>query len=326
MLHAASEFDWIHHDLIFSSPEHLWWAKSHAQCPVIDPIPLLCGRYRVYFASRDENGRSRIGSALFCPKSLNVQLEQDLPCLDLGETGSFDDAGVMPACVVNTPKGSKLLFIGWMERKSVPFQNAIGLASINRENGLLTRDYLGPVISTSANEPYFTGTIHVINSGSLFLGYYLSCVGWIEHNGNFEPRYDLKIATSKDLINWQRLPHPALALESQTQGGYASATIVRLSEGYLMFYCMRDAKDYRTDPKHSYKIYTATSTDALNWRKARVPVFSKLPKFAENMSCYPQSLISNNRIFLFYNGNNFGRSGFGCSSIKLAELEYLWQS
>ncbi|MFT7399189.1 hypothetical protein [Rheinheimera aquimaris] len=320
------ELNWIHHGLVFQPPKKLWWTQSHAQCPVIDPTQLACGRYRIYFSSRDKQGKSRIGSALLCPDSFNVQLEKQSPSLELGITGRFDDAGVMPACVIPVLGSSKLLYIGWMERKSVPYQNAIGLATINREDGELKRDYPGPVLTAWANEAYFTGTIHVIPAAGQFQAYYLSCVEWSNHNGRIEPRYDLKIARSTDLVNWQRMSKPALELETESEGGYASAAILKLSKGYLMFYCMRGAKDYREDPIQSYKIYTATSKDALNWTKTNQPLFNMPPEFANQMQCYPQFLILKDRLVLFYNGNDFGRSGFGCSSINLNDLEQLWKT
>lgn len=323
MKFAVSKLPWTHHGLLFTPPTQYHWAQSYAQCPVIDPKPLADGHYRIYFSSRDLKGKSRIGSALFCATTMTVQLEHEAPCLDLAPAGRFDDAGVMPACVVHTEQGSKLMYIGWMERKSVPYQNAIGLASID-ENGLLTRDYPGPVLSTWADEAYFTGTIHVHPHDTHYQAYYLSCTEWQGEPGRYEPRYDLKMARSDDLVSWQRLAKPALSFASALEGGYASAAVVKLKQGYLMFYCLRASEHYRTDSKHSYKLYVAKSKDTLNWEKIPGSLFDKLPDFATQMQCYPQFLQLQNRLLLFYNGDCFGRDGFGCSSLSLDDLESLW--
>lgn len=319
---GGSDLNWTVHGLLYTPNTAWWWSQSHAQCPVADPQAISPGIYRIYYSSRDSAGKSRIGSCLLNTELMEIVESQSEPELDLGSLGSFDDAGVMPAAVVAHNSKKYLLYIGWMERKSVPYQNAIGLAEID-ESGHLRRVFEGPVLSAWANEAYFTGTINVFNKDNHYLGYYLCCTEWFLSNGKPEPRYDIKIASSSDLIHWERTGKSALALASDMEGGYASASVIQLNDRYLMFYCKRNATDYRTSSDNSYKIYAAVSADAESWKKMIDFQYTATSVFDNSMQCYPQFLRVAHKVYMLYNGNDFGKQGFGCSSIDINELEEL---
>lgn len=324
MFHEAFELNWQHHGLLLAPDDQYWWSQTHAQCPVIDPEPLSPGLYTIYFSSRDSYGKSRIGSCILDVYTMSVVQYNSEPSLCLGTLGAFDDAGVMPATVVSHQNNKYLLYIGWMERKSVPYQNAIGLCKIDK-NGQMQRVYPGPVISAWGNEAFFTGTINLIAKENCLFGYYLSCTGWHLQQGKAEPRYEIKIATTTDLLHWIRDGQTALSFDSESEGGYASVSVIKLQACYLMFYCLRGREDYRTNPQHSYKIYAAISDDALNWFKIPQSIFKTMTSFDQQMQCYPQVLQLGSKILMFYNGNHFGKDGFGCASIELSELEALCQ-
>lgn len=322
MYPGGSNLNWTTHGLLHMPNPAWWWSQSHAQCPVPDSQAISPGLYRIYYSTRDSAGKSRIGSCLLNTQLMQIVQSQSEPELDLGTLGSFDDAGVMPAAVIVHNNKKYLFYIGWMERKSVPYQNAIGLAEID-EAGRLSRVFEGPVLSAWADEAYFTGTINIFAKDNRYLGYYLCCTEWFLSNGKPEPRYDIRVASTSDLIHWKRTGKSALALTSGTEGGYASASVIQLNDRYLMFYCKRNAENYRMTPENSYKIYAAVSADAETWVKIPDFQYSETTEFDNSMQCYPQLLRIDNRVYMFYNGNDFGKKGFGCSSIDIHELEEL---
>lgn len=324
MYQEAYKLNWLYHDLIFVPDQSLWWSQSHAQCPVLDPVPLERGKYRIYFSSRDIDGKSRIGSCIIDVARMKIIQRSSEPDLELGSLGAFDDAGVMPAAVLHYKNTHYMLYIGWMERKSVPYQNAIGLSSVTPD-GKLQRVYPGPVLSAWGDEAFFTGTISLIEKDDELIGYYLSCTEWLMLQGKAEPRYEIKIASTKDLLHWKREGKAALTLDSRLEGGYASASVLKLKACYLMFYCLRSVENYRSDPIHSYKIHMAISNDAFNWKKLPIPPYKAISSFDQQMQCYPQVLLYENKVMMFYNGDHFGKNGFGCASIDIAELEALCQ-
>ena len=58
----------------------------------------------------------------------HVEYVHDRPVLELGELGCFDDAGVMPFCIVNVDGAKFLYYAGCNTSTTVPYRMSIGLA------------------------------------------------------------------------------------------------------------------------------------------------------------------------------------------------------
>lgn len=309
---------WSKRGLVVQPDQSKWWQQSHAQCPVMDPVPAAEGLHFVYFSSRDQAGRSHISRLLFDVKALRPVTEAQL-VLTLGKTGCFDDSGVMPACVLHFQGCCYLYYIGWMERVSVPYQNAIGLAKVELD-GSLKRVYEGPLFPPLKNEPYFSGTVHIQRIQNQLVAYYLSCTGWTESiTGRKEPEYNIKIATSEDAINWHRDAKVALELDTTKEGGLASATVILQNNQYLMWYCYRGKSQYRENINESYRIGFACSSDGLHWQRQDALNTLGLGGSGEwdsQMICYPNVTQTSEGVIMLYNGNHFGRQGFGAALLQ----------
>jgi len=79
-----------------------------------------------------------------------------------------------------------------------------------------------------------------------------------------------------------------------------------------MWYCYRSSHDYR-DGAGAYRIGYAESVDGLDW--IRMDDRHGLPVveggWESTMTCYPFVTEVDSRLLMFYNGNGFGRTGFG---------------
>lgn len=309
---------WSKKGLVVKPDQNKWWQQSHAQCPVMDPVPAAAAQHFVYFASRDQAGRSHISRLLLDLKTLTPVTEAEL-VLSLGKTGCFDDSGVMPACVLHFQGQRYLYYIGWMQRVSVPYQNAIGIAKIEAD-GSLKRIYDGPLFPPLKNEPYFTGTVHVQQIQSQLIAYYLSCTGWTESpTGSMEPHYNIKIASSSDAVNWQRDARVALELEASKEGGLASATVLFKKNHYLMWYCYRGKSQYREDVNESYRIGFASSADGINWIRQdhlQSLTLGEDGQWDSQMLAYPNVTQTSEGVIMLYNGNHFGKYGFGAAVLE----------
>ena len=102
------------------------WHVSHAALPVVDPSP---DSVTVYFTSRDQNNRSRIGRFDFDPTRPQdpVQPHPD-SLIDPGPLGAFDDSGCATASLVSVGVDKYLYYSGWSLGVTVPFYLGIGLA------------------------------------------------------------------------------------------------------------------------------------------------------------------------------------------------------
>lgn len=308
--------NWIKKGLIYNVEGFSSWNKTHGQVPVVDSISNET--LRIYYASRDKNGKSRTSFIeVDSDNPKKVKYIHKNPILELGSIGSFDDSGIMPSSIINVGKLKYLYYIGWTTRGSVPFSNSIGLA-ISKDGGKsFQKRFAGPIIGVGPNEPYFTGTCYVIKYKDKFLAYYLSCIGWKKINNNKEPFYDIKIASSVDGLKWIPINKTAISLVKD-EGGIASASVLNINDKFCMWFSVRGGIDYRDNPLSSYKIGYAESVDGIKWERKESNIIPLSKNgWDSKMLAYPNVIKKDDSLKMFYNGNGFGRTGFGYAEMKI---------
>ena len=301
---------WIKKGNIYNVNGQFDWNKSHAQVPVVD---LLEDRIRVYYSTRDVSGRSNV-SYIEVEKNNPEKIiyEHTAPLFELGNLGSFDDSGIMPSSIITVGNKKYLYYIGWTTRGTVPFQNAVGLAISDDGGKVFKKLSEGPIISVNFIEPYFSGTSFVTFEDDTFKMWYLSCIKWERFDGKPEPIYNIKYAESLDGITWNQTGKVAIELNDD-EGGLVSAAVIKEDGKYKMWFGKRKKSDYRNNITNSYKIGYAESLDGKDWiRKddnAGIDISNE--GWDSEMISYPYVFKSDNRLIMFYNGNGFGKTGFG---------------
>lgn len=279
--------------------------QHHAQVPVVDSFGKY---YRIYYSTR-LNGKSLPMFLDVNKKTFQITNKSEKPLLDLGKLGSFDWAGVMPTEVITVGDLKYLYYIGWSLRQDVPYHNNLGLA-VSKDGGNSWEKYSsGPIFSTCAKEPGYIGTVSILRNSNEWNMWYLSCREWIEHEGRMEPTYDVRLAVSQNGIDWNpKSDEPIIALENE-EGGISSARVSKLDNGkYVMYFSVRNKINYRTNKQDSYRIKSATSMDAITWkRNPEVIIDVSKSGWDDFMTCYPYIIES----VMFYNGNEFGKTGIG---------------
>jgi hypothetical protein len=288
------------------------WSVSHAQCPT--PDLLEESRLRIYFGTRDGQNRTRPTFIDVDPNHPErIQHVHDRPVLELGELGCFDDAGVMPFCVLNVEGAKLLYYAGWNTSTTVPYRISIGVAVSEDGGESFRRLHQGPILDRTVDEPHFCSTPFVVRELGQWRMWYLSCRGWRVLNRRPEPQYDVRSARSADGIHWEREGSIAIGIEVPEEA-IARPWVLPGVNHWQMWYCRRSLDGYRTDKKSSYRIGYAESADnGETWtRLDRLGGLdaSELDWDAE-MAAYPATYAQGGRLFLLYNGNGFGRSGFG---------------
>src|SRR5690554_4277400 len=93
-------------------PEGVYpWSRTHAQVP---SALVLEDRIRLYYATRDEHGRSLtsfIDVDLDDPTKILYVHER--PVMDLGAPGCHDEDGVMVGCVLSVGDEVWMYYTGW---------------------------------------------------------------------------------------------------------------------------------------------------------------------------------------------------------------------
>jgi hypothetical protein len=297
--------------LIFSVGAKYPWSQTHAQIPSVDVLPN--DRLRIYYSTRDVLNRSLTSFIeVSAEDPQEVVYEHDKPILGFGSLGCFDDCGVMPSCIV-THEGKKFLYYcGWNTSTTVRYRNSIGLA-VSEDGGItFRRAFDGPILDRNKDEPHLVVTPHVIVADGLWKMWYCGCTGWKIVNGVTEPQYLIKYAESLDGVTWQRANRVAIPYKHELEA-IGRPVVVQEHGLYKMWYSYRSLADYRSNRHNSYRIGYAESEDNLRWERMDDQAGIDLSEegWDSEMLAYPYIVDYKDARYLFYNGNGFGRSGFG---------------
>ena len=205
-----------------------------------------------------------------------------------------------------------MYYAGWNRAGSTPFRNALGLA-ISRDGGMTyQRLSEGPILDRSPVDPCFVAGACVLQRGAGYLMWYISCVDWRLVDGRPRHYYHLKVATSNDGINWQRSGKVAIDFKSDLEYAISQPWVVLDGGTYRMWFSYRGQEGIGT-----YRIGYAESNDGETWQRddAAVGFAVSDSGWDSQMICYPFVFTLDGRRFMLYNGNEYGKTGFG-----LAEL------
>lgn len=303
---------WKKLGLIFSANNNYSWMRSHASVPFISNID--GDLITIFFSSRDEHQVSSICSLQFDIRSFTVKSLSEQPILSKGDLGCFDDSGVMGCCVIRKEECYLLYYIGWNLGVTVPFRNSIGVAQSIDGGKNFERLFKGPILDRSQNEPHFVASNCVLVDKGIYRIWYLSCTEWIlDQSRNPLHKYHIKYAESEDGINWHR--HGQVAIDYKDEYEYAISVprVIRDGSKYKMWFSSRGSNDIPT-----YRIRYAESIDGINWlrRDEEVNLQPSDHGWDSEMICYPYIFNHKSKRYMLYNGNGYGKTGFGLAVLE----------
>jgi hypothetical protein len=301
--------------LIYKVDNFAPWAQTHAQVPTVDVIG---DRFRIYFSTRDSQNRSLTSFIEVNAASPGeILYVHDKPILDFGKLGCFDDCGVMPSYIMDVGDKKYMYYCGWNTSTTVRYRNCIGLAVSNDGGITFERMFEGPIMDRTKDEPHLVVTPCLLFEDGIFKMWYCGGTEWKVVNGVTEPQYLLKYAESKNGIDWER-PNRVVIPYKHENEAIGRPSVVHEDGIYKMWYCYRDISNYRSDKLNSYKIGYAESVDNIDWIRKDEQVGLELSPegWDSEMLAYPYVVFYKGKKHLFYNGNGFGKGGFGYAIIE----------
>jgi hypothetical protein len=297
---------WQKLGLIFSPNQDRHWLASHASVPIAEHIN---GDYfKIYFSSRDIENRSFTGYVLIdITKPQQIIRRSERPVLSPGQLGGFDDSGSMATWLVNF-KGRKLLYyIGWNLGVTVPFRNSIGVALGNRMDEF-DKYAQGPILDRTVKEPFFVASCCVIPGNDIWRMWYLSCTAWTVNMSKPQHRYHIKYAESTDGLNWTRDGVIAIDYSNPEESAISRPSVIRDKDRWKMWYSYRG---------ESYRIGYAESMDGRHWTRldSHCQIDVSPSGWDSEMIEYPFVFDHRGIRYMLYNGNDFGRTGFGLARL-----------
>jgi hypothetical protein len=288
---------------VFNAAGQYPWMKSHAQLPV--PLRLSGSVYRMFFASRDERQRSHV-----CFVDVDLQRPSEIlqlsarPVLEPGPLGAFDDHGIYAASIVTRDDVARMYVIGWNPGVKAPlFYASIGAAE-SRDNETFTRVSPAPIMARSEHDPCLVTSPFVLYDDDRWRMWYVSGFRWEEIDGRPQSYYHIKYAESDDGLVWRR--DGLVALDHKPgEKNIGRVSVVRRGADYEMWYCYHTAAGYR--------IGVAESSDGLSWTRFddQSGIDVSPGEWDSDEVSYPYVFDHEGTKFMLYNGNGFGREGFG---------------
>lgn len=281
---------------------------------------------RIYFSTRsvDRTNGKYLSHIAFVDMRKNLRdviRVSDRTVIPLGGLGCFDEHGIFPMSVMRHGDAVYGYTCGWSRRVSVSVDTAIGLA-ISRDHGLtFQRIGDGPVLAATMHEPCLVGDGFVKLIGDVFHMWHIFGTGWKRSSADALPDRTYKIghAVSRDGINWVKEEGRQIIVDRLgADESQALPTLIEIAGRHHMFFCYRQTFDFRKNKNRGYRIGHAWSDDLSTWtRNDDDPLLEVTPgDWDSDMLCYPHAFECDGKVYLLYNGNEFGRYGFGLAVLE----------
>jgi hypothetical protein len=296
---------WEKLGLVYAPDGSTPWATTHAFIPTSWMID--AERIRVFVAFLDPERVGRIGFVDVCAsdprKILRVSEE---PALDVGRPGTFDDNGVTPISVVEHEGRLYLYYVGWQLGVQVRYYLFVGLAVSTDGGERFSRYSEVPLLDRSDGELFVRTAAHVLRDGTGWRMWYIAGDKWIDVGGRSVPTYNMRHLESDAPTAWGRTGRVCLDLADQDEYGFGRPFVVNEGGLFKMWYSIRS----RTK---GYRLGYAESEDGIHWHRKddQVGIDVSPDGWDSEMVCFGCVQPTRYGTYLFYNGNNYGETGFG---------------
>ncbi|MEO8382305.1 MAG: hypothetical protein ABI779_21775 [Acidobacteriota bacterium] len=190
--------------------------------------------------------------------------------------------------------------------RTVPFYLAVGLAISDDGGRTFVKHSMAPILDRNEVDPILTASPSVLVVDGLWRMWYVSAVRWEGGRDGSRHHYLIKYAQSRDGIRWDRDGRLAIPFRTPDEYAMGRPHVVRDAGLYRMWYCIRGDR---------YRLAYAESNDGLVWRRCDAGFPARADWDAE-MQAYPMVLRDGGRWLMFYNGNRYGATGFGCATAE----------
>ena len=304
-------FQWKKKGLVFEP--NITEGFTHGMLPCV--IHIKNDEFIVAFCSRNAEKKSHIFLCRAQVSNGNFELRGNIKlALSPGPLGHFDCDGVLSSSFLIIGENKYLYYGGWENLVSVPYTANTGRLIFNEKDLSLEREFPCPILSKNPQSPIFSGAPAFVTFGDEIWAWYTSAIRWEKTRSGFKHYYSLRRAVSQNGIDWISDPEFTIPFADEHEYAVARSTILHEDGIYYMWFSHRATKDIPT-----YRIGFAYSKDCLKWERddssAGIDV-SPLGWDSE-MICYPQVFRHGDWLYMIYNGNNYGETGFGYAVCKL---------
>lgn len=291
-----------------------WWARSHAMIPT--PLRLDADTVRVFITCCDAGGVGRpcyVDLSAHDPRIVVGVSRQ--PLLDVGAPGTFDENGVLTCGILDLGAGKvHMYYAGFELGTKIRYRLLTGLAT-SEDGGSTFRRYSStPVLERSEAETYFRGGPYCLYDQQCFRLWYVGGSHWTEIEGKSMPVYDIRYAESEDGVHWPEQGDIQIPITEADEFGFGRPCVIpKVGGGYRMFYSIRRRS------MNAYRLGYAESDDGHKWVRmdSRLNLDVGEGGFDSDAIMYAAPIQVEDKLYVFYNGNEFGLHGFAVAELEV---------
>lgn len=279
---------------------------SHASNPL--PVFLKENTYRVYFSGRDESNKSSVGYVDLDVETGITSNVAKHPVFEFGKENSFYSHGVSIGNLYSNNGNDYILFMGWNIPEKQHWRGDIGRIKVDENRFEIFPET--PFLGIDEEDKVSLSYPFVIWDENKYKMWYGSTIDW--HTNNGEMLHVIKYATSLDGENWTK--HGiAIPYELGVAQAFSRPSVMVDANGYHMWY------SYRSGDGTKYRIGYAFSIDGEVWERKheQVGITVSAQGWDSEMICYPFVFKHNNKTIMLYNGNSYGKEGFGWATLEM---------
>jgi hypothetical protein len=282
---------------------------THAANPL--PILLEGDVYRVLFSGRDSENRSSVGYVDIDLAQAKVVYVHDQPVFEHGPPDSYYSHGVSIGNCYEAGGQRYIGFMAWQARPGQHWRGDIGRLVL-APTWEVRLDGDRPFLGIDSTDPISLSYPWVLRDpDGTYRMWYGSTVAWDAGNG--EMLHVIKHAESQDGNRWQRLG-PAVPYQLGVAQAFSHPTVVGSArEGFDMWFSYRGAGG-------TYRIGYASKRGGETWelRCAEAGIDVSPLGWDSEMIEYPFVFDHKGERYMLFNGNGYGRTGFGLAVLERA--------
>ena len=284
---------------------------THAANPLA--IHLHDDVFRVLYSGRDGRNRSSVGGVDVDIVKRKVIKYYEEPFFQHGKPGSFYADGVSIGCSYAVNQTRYILFMGWQNPRDKHWRGDIGRLVVNPDLSL-SLDSEIPHLGCNEIDPISLSYPWVEPSGNGgFDMWYGSTKSWDAGNG--EMIHTINHAYSVDGHTWER-KGLAIPYELGCAQAFSRPTVIQNNMGdFKMWF------SYRSGSGEKYRIGYATSENGTYWKLGleNAGITVSTTDWDSEMIEYPFILNHEGIRYMLYNGNGYGKTGFGLAVLNSGE-------
>lgn len=281
---------------------------SHAANPL--PVHMAGDVYRIFFSGRDEQHRSSVGAVDVDIVQRKVITEHHYPFFEHGPEGSFYADGVSIGNCYEVNGVRYMLFMGWQNPPSGHWRGDIGRLIVTPELSLQLEGE-EPFMGSDSTDPISLSYpwVQVRPSGGFDM-WYGSTLTWDAGNG--EMLHVIQHAFAEDGETWQRNGLAVPFELGRAQAFSRPAVVMNDSSDFEMWF------SYRSGSGEKYRIGYAHSEGGQNWTLDLNNSGIEVSAFGwdSEMIEYPFVFDHDGIRYMLYNGNEYGKTGFGLAVLE----------